>query len=104
MIDPKTLDALVTRIADGLPAGFGQVHEEMNEVLVGAALELLDLRPGQRVLDLFCGLGNFTLPMARRGVEVHGVEGDEGLVELGRANASRNAVSSSSARATRTYS
>ena len=48
--------------------------------------------PGQRVLDLFCGLGNFTLPLARTAAEVVGVEGDPGLVARARANAQRNGL------------
>jgi len=52
----------------------------VNRLLVGRALSLLDPRPGERITDLFCGLGNFTLPIAGRGAEVLGVEGSAGLV------------------------
>ena len=60
--------------------------------MVDRALDLLDLRPEDQVLDLFCGLGNFTLPLARRAVRVVGVEGDPGLVERARANARHNGL------------
>jgi 23S rRNA (uracil1939-C5)-methyltransferase len=74
------------------PLDFTQVNPEVNRRMVDRALELLDPRPDERVLDLFCGLGNFTLPLARHAGEVLGVEGDPGLVERARANARRNAV------------
>jgi 23S rRNA (uracil1939-C5)-methyltransferase len=66
-----------------LPADFTQVNHAVNEVLVRRALRLLDARPTDRVVDFFCGLGNFTLPLARRGEHVHGFEGSAAL--LGRA-------------------
>lgn len=75
------------------PTDFTQVNLGLNRMLVGQALELLAPGPEERVLDLFCGLGNFTLPIARRAAEVVGVEGDSGLVERARANAGRNGVS-----------
>ncbi|MCL2021069.1 MAG: 23S rRNA (uracil(1939)-C(5))-methyltransferase RlmD [Betaproteobacteria bacterium] len=62
------------------PVDFTQVNHEMNRVLIRRALELLDLKPGERVADLFCGLGNFTLPMARQGARVIGIEGNAALV------------------------
>ncbi|MCP5328767.1 MAG: 23S rRNA (uracil(1939)-C(5))-methyltransferase RlmD [Steroidobacteraceae bacterium] len=71
------------------PADFIQVNGELNRALVERALQLLDCGPGDRVLDLFCGLGNFTLPIARRGATVLGVEGDAGLVARARQNAER---------------
>jgi 23S rRNA (uracil1939-C5)-methyltransferase len=74
------------------PTDFTQVNLELNRAMVGQALELLDPGPDERVLDLFCGLGNFTLPMARRAAEAVGVEGDAGLVERARANARRNGI------------
>jgi len=73
-----------------LPGDFTQVNTEINRKMIARALAMLDLGPGDRVLDLFCGVGNFTLPMARHAGEVHGVEGDRGLVERARANAQRN--------------
>lgn len=75
-----------------LPTDFTQVNAEINRKMVDQALGLLDLRPDDRVLDLFCGLGNFTLPMARQCRSVVGVEGDEALVNRGRYNASRNGI------------
>ncbi len=60
--------------------------------MVDQALDLLDPQQEDRVLDLFCGLGNFTLPLARRAGQVLGVEGDAGLVDRARANARRNAI------------
>lgn len=77
---------------DFLPTDFTQVNLELNRMMVERVLALLDPRPNERVLDLFCGLGNFTLPIARRVAEVVGVEGDEGLVERARVNARRNGI------------
>jgi 23S rRNA (uracil1939-C5)-methyltransferase len=72
------------------PTDFTQVNHAVNRALVGRALELLDPQPGERIADLFCGLGNFTLPIARRGAEVIGFEGSRELVERARANAAAN--------------
>jgi 23S rRNA (uracil1939-C5)-methyltransferase len=74
------------------PADFTQVNLDLNRAMVGRALELLDPGPDERVLDLFCGLGNFTLPIARRALEAVGVEGDEGLVARARTNAECNGL------------
>jgi 23S rRNA (uracil1939-C5)-methyltransferase len=74
------------------PLDFVQVNSEINTGMVGAALAALEVVPGERVLDLFCGLGNFTLPLARRAARVVGVEGDDGLVARARANAAANGV------------
>jgi len=74
------------------PLDFVQVNAAINEGMVGAALDALQVLPGERVLDLFCGLGNFTLPLARRAVQVVGVEGDAGLVARARANAAANGI------------
>jgi len=71
---------------------FIQVNAGLNRALVGRVVELLELDAGAQVLDLYCGLGNFTLPMARRAGAVVGVEGDAGLVARARANATRNAI------------
>ncbi|MGD9387638.1 MAG: 23S rRNA (uracil(1939)-C(5))-methyltransferase RlmD [Gammaproteobacteria bacterium] len=73
-----------------LPTDFIQVNAEINRRAVRRALELLAPAPGQRVLDLFCGLGNFSLALARQGACVTGVEGDKALVERARTNAQRN--------------
>lgn len=74
------------------PLDFIQVNAGLNDKMIRKAIELLDPQPGERVLDLFCGLGNFTLPLARRAGMVVGVEGDAGLVERARANAASNQV------------
>jgi 23S rRNA (uracil1939-C5)-methyltransferase len=74
------------------PTDFTQVNLELNRAMVERALEMLDPQPDERVLDLFCGLGNFTLPLARRSAEVLGLEVDEGLIERARANAEHNGI------------
>jgi 23S rRNA (uracil1939-C5)-methyltransferase len=74
------------------PTDFTQVNPFVNDVLVGRALRLLDVRPGDRLVDWFCGLGNFTLPIATRAASVLGVEGNEGLVQRARDNARRNGL------------
>jgi 23S rRNA (uracil1939-C5)-methyltransferase len=74
------------------PLGFVQVNARINRAMIDHALQLLAPEPGDRVLDLFCGLGNFSLPIARHASLVSGVEGDLGLVENARANASANGI------------
>jgi 23S rRNA (uracil1939-C5)-methyltransferase len=74
------------------PADFTQVNQAVNGVLVRRALRLLAPRPGERVLDLFCGLGNFALPIARLGAAVTGIEGSASLVERARENARANGL------------
>jgi 23S rRNA (uracil1939-C5)-methyltransferase len=74
------------------PTDFTQVNASINRVLVRRALQLLDPQPGERVGDFFCGLGNFTLPIARRGAAVVGVEGSKSLVARAQANAVRNGL------------
>jgi 23S rRNA (uracil1939-C5)-methyltransferase len=76
------------------PTEFTQVNPFVNRVLVRRALALLDPQRGERIADFFCGLGNFTLPIARRGASVTGVEGAEALVARARENASRNGLDS----------
>jgi 23S rRNA (uracil1939-C5)-methyltransferase len=71
---------------------FVQVHSEINRQMVAQALELLDLQPGDSVLDLFCGLGNFTLPMAQRCKRVTGVEVDQPMLTRARASALANNI------------
>jgi 23S rRNA (uracil1939-C5)-methyltransferase len=78
------------------PTDFVQVNSEMNRALVRRAIELLELEPEHRVLDLFCGLGNFTLPIARRVREVVGIEGEAGLVARARRNAELNELTNAS--------
>ncbi|HEV8691467.1 MAG TPA: 23S rRNA (uracil(1939)-C(5))-methyltransferase RlmD [Ideonella sp.] len=75
------------------PTDFTQVNHQINMVLVHRALRLLDVQPQERVIDWFCGLGNFTLPLATRAREVLGIEGSEVLVERSRENAARNGLS-----------
>ena len=74
------------------PTDFTQVNAAINRQMIPQALAQLALEPDSRVLDLFCGLGNFTLPIARQAGSVIGVEAEESLVERGRENARRNAV------------
>lgn len=69
------------------PQDFTQVNPHVNELMVTQALALLDLQPHERVLDLFCGIGNFTLPIARNCREVIGIEAVESMVVRGRENA-----------------
>lgn len=79
------------------PTDFTQVNHQINRVLVSTALRLLDAQPAERVIDWFCGLGNFTLPIATRAREVLGIEGSDALVERARANALRNGLAARTA-------
>jgi 23S rRNA (uracil1939-C5)-methyltransferase len=74
------------------PTDFVQVNGFINEAMVGRAIELLEVGSGDRVLDLYCGLGNFTLPLARKAAAVVGVEGEAGLIERARGNARLNGI------------
>jgi 23S rRNA (uracil1939-C5)-methyltransferase len=74
------------------PTDFTQVNHAVNEVLVSRAVRLLDPQPGDRVIDWFCGLGNFTLPIATRAAAVLGIEGSEALVQRARDNAAANGL------------
>jgi 23S rRNA (uracil1939-C5)-methyltransferase len=74
------------------PTDFTQINSAINREMVPLALELLDVQPTHRVLDLFCGLGNFTLPLARMAARVVGVEGSQAMVERGYENARRNGL------------
>lgn len=71
---------------------FVQINRVVNEKLIALAQELLAIQPDDRIVDFFCGLGNFSLSMARRCAAVVGVEGSAALVERARANALRNAL------------
>ncbi len=75
-----------------LPTDFTQVNFEMNRAMVVRTLDLLEVNSEDRVLDLFCGIGNFTLPLARRALGVLGVERESGLVERARQNAAFNKI------------
>ena len=95
-------DAPVSRLAYALPefavtmpfrpTDFTQVNHRINEVLVSRAVRLLDPRPGDRVADMFCGLGNFSLPLARRAASVAGIEGSPVLTARAAANAAANGL------------
>ncbi len=74
------------------PTDFTQVNHQINRVLVASALRLLDVQPGERVADLFCGLGNFTLPLATLAREVVGIEGSTALTERALENARANGL------------
>jgi len=74
------------------PGDFVQVNAPVNEAMVAQALDWLEPRSGERVLDLFSGLGNFALPLAQRAREVVAVEGVAPMVERGRANAAGNGL------------
>lgn len=86
-----TLPAQQQRLAF-LPQDFTQVNLQLNRLMVERALDMLDPQPQESLLDLFCGIGNFTLPLATRAAQVTGVEGDAGLVERARRNAEANAL------------
>lgn len=75
-----------------LPQHFTQINFTINEKMINLAINLLDLQPSDIVLDLFCGLGNFTLPFARYAKKVVGVEGDKALIEFAKQNAFKNGI------------
>jgi len=72
------------------PNDFTQVNAEINYKMIQGTMALLEIKADDRILDLFCGLGNFTLPLATRVTEVVGVEGDANLVKHARQNATLN--------------
>ncbi len=75
------------------PTEFTQVNHAVNRLMVERAVKLLDPQPGEAIADLFCGLGNFTLPIARSGTNVVGVEGSESLTTRAAENAAHNGLS-----------
>lgn len=75
------------------PGEFTQVNSGLNRVMVSRALRLLNPQPDERVVDFFCGLGNFTLPIARSGARVLGVEGSDALIKRAAQNAMTNKLS-----------
>lgn len=75
------------------PGEFTQVNSALNRVMVSRAIRLLDPQPGERIADFFCGLGNFTLPIARKGAQVLGIEGSAALVARAKQNAASNGLS-----------
>ena len=74
------------------PTEFTQVNPAINRVMIRRAMALLDPKPGERIADFFCGLGNFTLPIARMGATVLGMEGSAALVRRARESAERNGL------------
>jgi 23S rRNA (uracil1939-C5)-methyltransferase len=81
------------------PVGFVQVNSEINEQMVSRAIELLDPQPDDRILDLYCGIGNFSLPLAQRCAQVLGVEGESMLVSAASHNAALNNLDNATFRA-----
>lgn len=75
------------------PCGFIQINDEINQKLIDLVLNLLAVEKNDRVLDLFCGIGNFTLPLARFCGEAIGIEGDAGLIAQANKNAIKNNIS-----------
>jgi 23S rRNA (uracil1939-C5)-methyltransferase len=74
------------------PTEFTQVNSDMNRLMVSRAMRLLAPQPGERIADFFCGLGNFTLPIARSGARVMGIEGSDALVRRAKQNAGYNGL------------
>lgn len=74
------------------PTDFVQVNSPVNTAMVSEAVQRARVRPSDRVLDLYCGIGNFSLPLAREASELLGIEGDAGLVARAIGNASRNGI------------
>ncbi|HFC8514908.1 TPA: 23S rRNA (uracil(1939)-C(5))-methyltransferase RlmD [Neisseria lactamica] len=72
------------------PGDFTQINTDTNRLMVSRAVKMLDIRRGERIADLFCGLGNFSLPIAKSGADVVGIEGAENLVRRARQNARLN--------------
>jgi 23S rRNA (uracil1939-C5)-methyltransferase len=75
------------------PGEFTQVNSELNRVMISRAMRLLNPSTGERIADFFCGLGNFTLPIARSGAQVLGIEGSDALVKRAAQNAACNNLS-----------
>lgn len=93
---PETPE-LLCEVEEGLelafaPTDFLQVNGPLNRLMIRQAMDWLQPTGDSRVLELFCGLGNFSLPLARRSAQLVGVEGEAGLVERARANALRNGL------------
>ncbi|MBL8397407.1 MAG: 23S rRNA (uracil(1939)-C(5))-methyltransferase RlmD [Candidatus Accumulibacter sp.] len=92
-LHPQTAPPLTYRLPEFAieyafsPTEFTQVNPSINELLVRRAIHLLDPQPGERIADMFCGVGNFTLPLARSGARVLGIEGNAQLVERAMDNA-----------------
>ncbi len=109
LLDPLSASEAELELSYGLPefgvlmpfkpTDFTQVNPQINQVLVSRALRLLDVQPHERVIDWFCGLGNFTLPLATRAREVLGIEGSDVLVARAYQNFERNKPASQYRRA-----
>jgi len=101
-LNPKTTRQLSYKLDDFdvtlrfNPIDFIQVNARVNAALVRQAIHLLQIKPTDRVLDLYCGIGNFSLPLARHASEVLGVEGDAGLVARAASNARLNGLNNTS--------
>ncbi len=90
-----TLNATSTPLKITFPAdGFIQINQSLNEQMIAQALDWLELQPEHKVLDLFCGVGNFTLPIAQQVQSTVGIEGEQILVETASQNAKQNALAS----------
>jgi 23S rRNA (uracil1939-C5)-methyltransferase len=74
------------------PTDFTQINVDINQQMINLAMELLDVDKDDDILDLFCGVGNFTLPLARQVKSITGVEGDERLVQRAKTNARKNNI------------
>jgi 23S rRNA (uracil1939-C5)-methyltransferase len=98
-LNPENAKALLYRLPDFsleyefLPNDFIQVNGELNQLMIAKALQLLQLTREDHVADLFCGIGNFSLPLAQRAQSVLGVEGEVSLVARAKGNAQRNGLS-----------
>ncbi|MGH8643265.1 MAG: 23S rRNA (uracil(1939)-C(5))-methyltransferase RlmD [Gammaproteobacteria bacterium] len=94
---PRDPPPLYYTLGDGIsiyfhPADFVQVNAEVNRLMVARVLELLDVQPSDRVLELFSGIGNFSLSIAKRAATLTALEGDATLVARANANAKRNRI------------
>ena len=98
-LEPEDADRLAYLLPEfGLrmpyrPTDFTQVNHAINRTMISRALSLLDVQPNDRVADLFCGLGNFTLPLATQGRDVVGIEGSKALTDRALEAARRHGVS-----------
>jgi len=107
-LEPAEPPPLSYRLDDGTvmefgPTDFVQVNDAMNRRTVSQAMDLLELAPNDEVLDLFCGIGNFTLSIARRVARVTGLEADETLLARARYNAERNGITNADFRPANLY-